>query len=1292
MPTPSYELSRLDANTFEHLANALALRVLGPGHTGFGPGADGGRDGFFEGTAPYPSSSDRWSGKWYIQSKFLAPHLSKDPQKWLLDRIREELDLFEEPESDRRWPDNWIIATNIEPSGKPQTGSFDRAFELVKKIRPKLAKHFHIWGGRKILDLLSLHPEIGEYYAEFVTSGQVLAKLYAQASDAQAQIEQIVRYLIVTQFNEQQYTKLEQAGSTTDNRPGIQRLFADLPFLSSRHNLNGMAATTLASSLAQNHKIQITPSTPETWSEWQRHPGRARTWFVKGGPGQGKSTLTQYISQIQRAAVILQENGPTVLPQQRTLAEDVRDTAVKNGLWPAVPRLPVIVDLKEFAFWFGQRGQRLTDRMIAFFSETLTNQIGELVQTGTLRRLFSSSRWLFVFDGLDEVPGDVKDAVANEVTHFINDVLVGYGADAAIICTSRPQGYSGQFSNLDAAIVELVSLSRKQALACAEPLLGLDRSESERRAYVRMLREALESDSIAEIMTTPLQAHIMAVIVRDGGKPPERKWQLFSTFYEIIKKREANRNLPDRKLATLLREGDKLLKALHNRLGFELQARAETSQGAVTSLDRSELLTIVREVVSELQDTDIPDTVATLMRATTERLVLVSTPEAGEFVRFDIRPLQEFFAGEYIYQSGETDTFVDRVRTIAGDSHWREVIHFLLSALIENNRKSELAAAITVLVQLDDGGDREARALNRRLARGGIIAARLLQEGVLEQDKRLREQFRSCLVPLIGCIDAADYLSKIKSLHSVQWLIEVLIAVLNEQAEHETIGALITLANIFTDTDSRSEHLRDIVLKASGSYQRFFLEQVEAITPDRKEAPRWLRECALKLLLRGDWWTLGREAVSSAIDIFSGPNSKKIARDCGVHPSIARLIDALLPKPRHLYRAERADHVQVRYGIIEVRYFKPNAELDWKNWSPEVWVALKSSPGILNAVYHALHLVRSPSATALNFFTAAIGGDIQNYRLLPETTQAYFTDDHISASKGKLRAHDLLEKNQPGYLRDITLADTSEERVDWGSLIRKEPWLALYLLVSDGRSARKEFQNCQYQRLLLEHLPPNALVSYAPMWGRLFKLFQPFGSDLRRLALTYSNEPPHQTFFGNGIETFELRLPEEASMLPLVLGALVEALAPVHPILGREAKRPTHREVSKLVVSYVPSSGDLFKIVSDPEFSTRIRAAATILLALHTESTAQSIKMSQKNSLVCLYELADGGWFLPSVALLLNDAIAAGQPGALDAMGALLEASSADFQGRSAVNASINNWREITRAPVKRSGTPELWA
>lgn len=550
----SYDLTKLDSNSFEHMANLIAMRVLGSGHTGFGPGPDGGRDGLFEGEASYPSDVGRWSGRWYVQSKFHKPHLSKDPQKWIVQQIEEEVKQFQDPKTKRRWPDNWIIVTNIDPSGAPSTGAFDRAKSIVAAARPELENHFHIWGGRKVLDFLARFPDISSYYAHFLTPGHVLTAFYQQIKDAQAEISSILRFLIVRQFSEQRYTKLEQAGSRADTRPGIHKLFTDLPFECPQYKLNGLVAHYLARTIAQNHCVDTTiPDTPE-WRLWRRHPSRARVWFIKGGPGQGKSTISQYVSQLQRAAVILQDNGFTITPEQKALAIEIKENRLAQEFWPTVPRIPISLELKEFAQWFGRQTKDHPRGVLTYLTAYITSRVEERVYPGTLKRAFGMGSWLIIFDGLDEVPSDVKDEVALQVRSFVDDVLLESNADALVLCTSRPQGYSGQFSQLDGPELDLSPLSPEQALACAKPVLEIDRTNEEAARYYTTLAQSTKSGSIRELMTTPLQAHIMAVVVRDGAKPPERRWQLFNNFYQVIKKREGDRDLADPDLARLLRE------------------------------------------------------------------------------------------------------------------------------------------------------------------------------------------------------------------------------------------------------------------------------------------------------------------------------------------------------------------------------------------------------------------------------------------------------------------------------------------------------------------------------------------------------------------------------------------------------------------------------------------------------------------------------------------------------------------------------------------------------------------
>ena len=91
-----YNLSGLNPREFEHLVQALALAVIGPGVMAFGDGPDGGREATFRGRMSYPSVSAPWEGYLVIQAKF-RQRPAGDPHKdgaWLLDQLNQELDKF----------------------------------------------------------------------------------------------------------------------------------------------------------------------------------------------------------------------------------------------------------------------------------------------------------------------------------------------------------------------------------------------------------------------------------------------------------------------------------------------------------------------------------------------------------------------------------------------------------------------------------------------------------------------------------------------------------------------------------------------------------------------------------------------------------------------------------------------------------------------------------------------------------------------------------------------------------------------------------------------------------------------------------------------------------------------------------------------------------------------------------------------------------------------------------------------------------------------------------------------
>src|SRR5262249_10950916 len=135
-----------------------------------------------------------------------------------------------------------------------------------------------------------------------------------------------------------------------------------------------------------------------------------------------------------------------------------------------------------------------------------------------------------------------------------------------------------------------------------------------------------------------------------------------------------------------------------------------------------------------------------------------------------------------------------------------------------------------VFESLNDGdGNSQSRLLYKRLGRGAIAAARLLQEGVLEQDKRVRQIFRKSLEPLNAFTDikALTPLLSTKLPNSSSWLYIFLIDYLFESNYTENVGAVIILANVLPNDHARIDEVRDYILSAPADYISCIIESLE---------------------------------------------------------------------------------------------------------------------------------------------------------------------------------------------------------------------------------------------------------------------------------------------------------------------------------------------------------------------------------------------------------------------------------------------------------------------------------
>lgn len=941
----SYELTQLDPLSFEHMINSLALRVLGSGATGFGPGRDGGRDGYFEGEAPYPSVTDHWRGIWYIQSKFMLPTPGGDPHQWLFNQIDKELKAFDKG-APRKWPDNWIVATNVDPSGVAETGCFDRVRELIRKARPQMK--FALWGGRKILDLLQEYPRVAEQYGHFLTSGNVLKALFQYIQDDSANPEEILTYFIVRHFHTHRYGKLDHAGSAEDILPGVQQIFVDLPYRSNTSEKVNYALKVLTKAAASSQR-PIERLLDERWRLWQQQPSRARIFFIKGGPGQGKSTLGQYLSQIQRAAFIAEGDLFNVDAKSLDLANSIKDKSMQDGYWPKHPRIPIQIELKHYAQWrYEQFSAKKRVGIFTYLAGQIGGWVEKEVKVGVLQRLLAENRWLVIFDGLDEVPSDQRGEIAKEVCSFISRTTQEQRSDMLVMCTSRPQGYTGQFDDLEGATLELTPLSETDAMRCAIPVLLMGRTDEQAQKSYEVLRSALQTGAVRELMTTPLQAHIMAILVRDGRQPPEQRWQLFEHFYNVMYQREMSRGLPDTKLSMLLRKDAKLLRAVHNYLGFALHVRAETSSGAQASLTRQEFLVLVRYVVTERGEDDLDATIDAVDKATTERLVLVNTPESGDSVRFDIRQLQEFFAAEFLYcewpgGKGRSEALRERLECLSCDVHWREVIRFTLGGLVEQKLDTELAVALQTLYEMDQGEEGIDRTLRQYEARGAKSAAVLLSESTVDRDKRHRSRLRPCLDTLTASASLTDFLPDPAACpNTTRWLREYLLQRLREVNYFRALGGATALARLLDDDTPLLSQALDALRSLPLLYQKIVLSNAaqffhnrEYSLPDHPAPPLWLLEWTASFLADDEAVETNLGTVSRAISLLAGATKEtlsSISTKLGFGPNWFELVYLLDNEDRP--EDPDPDYVEViktELGIF--RYVSPCPNIPDKRFS-----------------------------------------------------------------------------------------------------------------------------------------------------------------------------------------------------------------------------------------------------------------------------------------------------------------------------------------------------------------------
>ncbi|HEV3035298.1 MAG TPA: hypothetical protein VGX72_10970, partial [Solirubrobacteraceae bacterium] len=596
-----YDLTRLSWRSFEHLVQALSAAMFGPGIVIFGDGRDGGREATFRGSIEY-SPTMNWEGYTVVQAKFRQrPEGTTPDGRWAEAQLRSELASYQN-ENGRPRPDNYIFATNV-ILGSSESGQKDRCVQALASASETLGiTNYDIWDYDKIKTLLDLHDGVRKAYRAWITSGDVLSQLLEDHDQAARGANAALTSYLAKELLADHYVNLEQAGHAVEEKIPLSRVFVDLPSAPAAMSEQGLhgegqgvvrRVLELASEKLDGEALQGA-------SEAGRAPGAltpTQRLVLKGGPGQGKTTVGQFICQVLRAALLREASSTAITEEARqALAALDGHCQDQNLAFPAARRFPVRVVLNTFASALAKPSGPKT--LLDFIYESVERRSSDSLPRPSLQELLETYPWLVVLDGLDEVPASSnRTQVLESISDFWSDVAAN-NVDILVVATTRPQGYNDDFAPDRYHHEQLLPLTPSRALDYGERLTKarFPGDDARQEKILKRLKRAASSDTTARLMTSPLQVTIMTALVDQRGQPPQERWSLFHDYYNVIFHREMERDIP---AASILRDYRPDVDAIHHRVGLLLQALVEQRSHTEARLSSSDLAAIVRTRLSE---------------------------------------------------------------------------------------------------------------------------------------------------------------------------------------------------------------------------------------------------------------------------------------------------------------------------------------------------------------------------------------------------------------------------------------------------------------------------------------------------------------------------------------------------------------------------------------------------------------------------------------------------------------------------------------------------------------------
>ncbi len=732
----TYHYENLSPETFQQFCKAL-LAVVFPEVQCF-PVAqpDGGRDATWRGLLSL-SSTPASQGFLVFQVKFLRNPASEiDPHKWLTEVLESEGPKIKKliPEGAREY----YLLTNIAGTAHPSVGSIDQVQKLLKQHVPIPAM---CWWRDDLDRRLDSSWAVKWSYPALMRGDDILYTIIQSGiSERREERRSAIMAYLADQYKDDEEVRFKQV----ELQNKLLDLFIDLPM--SMHSNSAQAvykfkrrgpiSAALSDQIAAEDDDELFIDLDEDAPALHSRDGGAATMLlegnvpyflravVEGAPGQGKSTIGQYICQVHRMRILAK-------------APDLAKVPLAHKESPL--RIPFRVDLRDLAIWFARKNpfspdQEMTDAdhwvksLESFLAAQVRHHSGGLeFSVIDLHAIAKVSAILIVLDGLDEVADiTARHLVVEEITKAVNRLQVA-AASLQVIVTSRPAAFSNSPGFLENIFCHfsLRSVTRGQIDEYAGKWMDARRLTGKSRAeFKSILSEKLDQPHLRDLARNPMQlAILLSLIHTRGASLPDKRTALYDSYMELFFSRESEKS-------PIVREYRDLLIDLHQYLAWQLHAAAETgpNRGSVTV---SELHALVEEYLRrEGHDASIA---ATLFTGMIERVVALVSRVEGTF-EFEVQPLREYFAARFLYETApysppgaeRRGTKPERFDAVSRNFYWLNVTRFLAGCF----SKGELASLVDSLDALVEAEGYRSLSFPRSLA------AMLLSDWVFAQQPK----------------------------------------------------------------------------------------------------------------------------------------------------------------------------------------------------------------------------------------------------------------------------------------------------------------------------------------------------------------------------------------------------------------------------------------------------------------------------------------------------------------------------------------------------------------------------